>query len=588
METIDIMPHSPNRETLADTLEEIATLLNLKGENPFKIRAYRNGAELVRSYDGDIVAAAKENRLAEVKGIGKALQEKLHELATTGEMTFHTELRAEFPPTIFELFEIQGLGPKKIQALYQKLNVDSIASLKKVCENGKASELPGFGKKTVENILENIAFRDSNADRFHRHTATHAAEMISAFLKSLDETSNVEVAGSMRRGKETVGDLDFLVTTKSPDAVGDQFAAAPFVSRVIAHGKTKVSINLENGLQCDLRAISAAELPFALCYFTGSKEHNVELRSRMRKKGLSLNEYALTPIDDDAPVDIPEIQSEADLYRFLGMDAIPPELRENRGEFEAAAEGTLPRLVELTDLRGTFHNHTKASDGTNTLEEMADAAMDLGLQYLGIADHSKASFQANGLDESRLREQIDQIAELNTHYENVGIDFRLLAGSEVDILRDGSLDFPDELLAQLDYCVASVHNVFTLSEKEQTERVIAAMRNPHVTMLGHATGRLLLKREPYAIDHDAIIDAAAETETVIELNANPWRLDMDWRHWKKARDKGVLCSINPDAHNTKGLKLLRFGVKVARKGWLRKQDILNTRTRAEIQKFLAK
>ncbi len=588
METIHNMPDSPDRDTLADTLEEIATLLDLKGENPFKIRAYRNGAEIVRSFDGDIVTEAKENRLGEIKGIGKALQEKLHELATTGEMTFHKELRAEFPPTIFELFEIQGIGPKKIQALYQKLNVDSIASLKEVCVNGKVSELSGFGKKTVENILENIAFRESNADRFHRHIATHAAEMIADFLKSLAETSNVEVAGSLRRGKETVGDLDFLVTTKSPEAVCDQFAAAPFVSRVIAHGKTKVSINLDNGLQCDLRAISATELPFALSYFTGSKEHNVELRSRMRKKGLSLNEYALTPIDSDSPAEISDITTEADLYRFLGMDYIPPELRENRGEFEAAEEGALPRLIELTDLRGTFHNHTRASDGAHTLEEMADAAMDLGLQYLGIADHSKASFQANGLDGSRLRQQIDQIAELNAHYESIGIDFRLLAGSEVDILRDGSLDFPDELLSELDYCVASVHNAFTLSEKDQTERVIAAIRNPHVTMLGHSTGRLLLKREPYALDHDAVINAAAETGTVIELNANPWRLDMDWRHWKKARDKGVLCAINPDAHNVKGLKMLRFGVEVARKGWLRKQDVLNTRNLSEIQKFLAK
>ena len=587
-EYLPSMQEAPDRESIATILEDIATLLELKGENPFKIRAYRNGAEAIRTFDGDPVEAARSNELGSVKGIGKALEEKLHDLATTGTMDFFEKLKGEFPDTIFELFEIQGLGPKKIKALYRELDVASIDHLRKVCEDGSVSALAGFGKKTVENILEAIQFRESNADRFHRHTATHAAEMISEFLRTLPDSGLVEVAGSLRRGKETVGDLDFLVTTNQPEKVCEQFAGAQFVSRVIAHGKTKVSINLENGLQCDLRAISGDELPFALSYFTGSKEHNVEVRSRMRKRGLSLNEYGLTPIDADNPTEVPQIESESDLYRFLGMDFIPPELRENRGEFDAAEAGSLPRLVELTDLRGTFHNHTNASDGAHTLADMAEAAIDLGLQYLGIADHSKASFQANGLDEGRLRKQIDEIAAHNERFAKEGIDFRLFAGSEVDILRDGSLDFSDDLLAELDYCVASVHNAFTLSEDEQTKRVIQAISNPHVTMLGHSTGRLLLKREPYAINLDAIIDVAVETGTIIELNANPWRLDTDWRHWKKARDKGVLTSINPDAHTMGSLKMLRFGVDVARKGWIRKQDVLNTRTTKEIETFLSR
>ncbi|QQL45031.1 DNA polymerase/3'-5' exonuclease PolX [Sulfuriroseicoccus oceanibius] len=579
---------APNvsRDTLATTLEQIATLLELQGENPFKTRAYRNGAETVRSYDGDIVAIAANNELAGIPGIGKALQDKLHELASTGKLEFYDKLRAQFPDTIFELFEIQGLGPKKIKALYQELEVGSIARLKEVCESGEVSQLGGFGKKTVANILEAIAFREQNASSFDRKTATHAAEMICDFLRTLPDAGQIEVAGSLRRGKETVGDLDFLVTTKNPQAVCDAFAAAPFVDRTIAHGSTKVSINLDNGLQCDLRAISADELPFALSYFTGSKEHNVEVRSRMRKRGVSLNEYGLTPIDEANAPEIPEIRTEADLYKFLELDYIPPALRENRGEFDAAAEGTLPRLIELGDLRGTFHNHTVASDGNATLREMAEAAIDLGLEYLGIADHSKSSFQANGLDASRLQWQIDEIRKLNDEFKQEGVNFRVFAGSEVDILKDGSLDFPDDVLAQLDYVVASVHNAFTLPEAQQTQRIIDAISNPHVTMLGHLTGRLLLKREPYAVDVNAVIDAAAETKTIIELNANPRRLDMDWRHWHSARDRGVLCSINPDAHSTKGLQMLRFGIDVARKGWLRKQDVLNTRTTREVERYL--
>ncbi|MGB0328681.1 MAG: DNA polymerase/3'-5' exonuclease PolX [Akkermansiaceae bacterium] len=566
------------RDTLVKTLEEIALLLELKGENPFKTRAYRNGAEIVQNFDGDIVALAANDQLKGIKGIGDALQQKLNELASTGTLAFHQNLRDEFPPTLFELFELQGLGPKKIKALYDQLGISSIALLKEACQGPEISKLSGFGAKTVEKILAAIENREKFADRFRLGDVAPLAETLLERLRDHPEVHRSSIAGSYRRSKETLHDLDFLVATGKPAELTAFFTSFPEVHEIIAQGDTKASIRLENGLQCDLRAVSNDHYPFALQYFTGSKEHNVELRSLARKQGLSLNEYDFT-----GEGEIPEIREESDIYRTLGLDWVPPELRENRGEIEAASENKLPNLVELEQLRGTFHNHTTASDGKNTLAEMTEAARDLGLQYLGIADHSKSSFQANGLNEERLEKQIEDIATLNESFD----DFALLSGNEVDILKDGSLDFDDSLLAKLDYCVASVHNAFTLSEDDMTARLIRAMENEHVTMLGHLTGRLLLKRDPYAVNIEKIIDCAAETRTVIELNCNPWRLDMDWRWWHRARDKGVLTSLNPDAHATSQLQFLAYGIRLARKGWLRREDVLNTRSLTEVREWLA-
>lgn len=566
------------RENLAEVLEEIALLLELKAENPFKVRAYRQGAETVRNFDGDILQLAMDNQLTGIKGIGDALRDKLHELASTGKLGFYEKLRAEFPVGLFELFDLQGLGPKKIKVLYDTLAVGSIADLKAACDAGTVATLPGFGAKTQTKILEAIALKETFADSFLLGGISPLVEQILELLRMHPEISRVSAAGSFRRGKETVHDLDFLVATKEPALVCEDFTTLPQVASIIVCGDTKASVRLKNGLQCDLRAVSNAQFPFALQYFTGSKEHNVAIRSLALKQGLSLNEYGFT----GETAANHEIHEEADIYRALGLDFIPPEIRENRGEIEAAADHTLPRLIELEQLRGTFHNHTTASDGRDTLEAMAEEAMDLGLQYLGIADHSKASFQANGLDETRLLEQVEAIRNLNEGFEK----FRLFSGTEVDVLKDGTLDFSDEILAQLDYCVASVHASFTLSEEEMTRRICRAMENEHVTMLGHVTGRLLLKREPYLVNHAMIIDCAAETRTIIELNCSPQRLDMDWRWWKRARDKGVLCSINPDAHSTMGLHHLGLGIRLARKGWLRKQDVFNTRPLADVEAFL--
>jgi DNA polymerase (family 10) len=575
-------PARMTRELMAEVLEEIALLLELKGENPFKIRAYRQGAETVRAFEGEIVELAANQQLTGIKGIGEALRDKLHELASTGHLEFHEKLRAEFPPGLFELFDLQGLGPKKVKALHDALGISSIPDLKAACDSGKVATLPGFGAKTQAKILEAIAQREAFADTFLLGGISALVDEMLETLRTHPEIVRVAVAGSFRRAKETVHDLDFLVATKEPKLVCEDFTTLPQVDSILVCGETKASVRLKNGLQCDLRAVSNAQFPFALQYFTGSKEHNVAIRSLALKQGLSLNEYGFTPVDAENPAPIPAVDDEPDIYRALGLDFIPPELRENRGEIEAAADHSLPRLVQLENLRGTFHNHTTASDGADSLEVMAEAAIELGLQYLGIADHSKASFQANGLSEERLRCQIDEIRKLNAGYEK----FRLFSGTEVDIHKDGSLDFDDSLLAELDYCVASVHSSFSLSEDEMTQRICRAMENEHVTMLGHLTGRLLLKREGYAVNHAKIIDCAAETRTILELNCSPLRLDMDWRWWKRARDKGVLCSINPDAHSAERLHHLGLGVRLARKGWLRSQDILNTRSLADVEKFL--
>ncbi len=570
------------REDASEIFEQIALLLELKGENPFKVRAYRTGAEVVTNHPEDIMALAAEEKLEGIKGLGSALQDKLTEMAQTGKLEFYEKLKAEFPEGLFELFEVQGLGPKKIKALYDQLEVKSVADLKKVCENGEAAKLSGFGAKTVAKLLESIEFREAHASEFRQDQAWLAANPILEALRGHPSVSMAEVCGSFRRGKEVVHDLDFLVATKKPEAVIEFFVSLPGVTDVIAKGSTKASVHVENGLQCDLRAVSSAEYPFALNYFTGSKEHNVAMRQRALARGWSLNEYALSVVEEgtDAP---PEIHDERGIYRALGLDWVDPALRENHGEIEAAEKGALPELVEVENLRGVFHNHTTASDGKATLREMAEAAMELGMQYLGIADHSKASFQANGLNETRLRKQIEEIRELNEEFEG---EFRIFSGSEVDILKDGSLDFDDELMGELDYVVASVHNVFNLPEAEMTKRILRAIENPMVTMLGHATGRLLVQRPSYQLNLSEIIDAAAENGTIIELNASPWRLDMDWRWWRKARDKGVQCSINPDAHSTRGLQDVFFGVRAARKGWLRRKDVINCLPLGEVEAVL--
>ena len=586
------------KNEIADVLEEIGTLMELKGENPFKVRAYQAGARTLEAIEeAELTRLIAEEQLKTVKGIGDALSQKITELHTTGKLEFFEKLKASIEPGLAEMLQIPGLGPKKIRALHDKLGVASIAALTKACHDGTVAALDGFGEKTQEKILAGIKNREAYGKRHLWWDAWEIAAPIAAGLRQLPGVSQAESAGSLRRGLETVGDLDFIVAAGDAAPVVAWFTGQPQVKEVTAAGETKASVRFESGLQADLRIVPEEQFVFALHHFTGSKDHNVQMRQRALGRGLSLSEWGLVPAEGDGtakekaealkakkqPSDKGKIRNETELFGALGLHFIPPELREGLGEIEAAEKDELPRLVELGDLRGAFHNHTTASDGRNTLAEMAAAAAALGWEYLGIADHSKSSFQANGLSEERLLKQVAEIHALNAAKK---FKTHVFTGVECDILSDGRLDYDDAILAKLDYVVVSVHNAFTQDEATMTARIIRAIEHPRTTMLGHLTGRLLLRREGYRVDVVKVIDAAIAHGVVIELNASPWRLDMDWRHWRKAAERGLVCSVNPDAHETAGLDQVRAGINSARKGWLTKENVLNTLPLAAVHQRL--
>jgi DNA polymerase (family 10) len=579
------------KNEIADVLTEIGTLLELKGENPFKVRAYQAGARALEAIEeAELTRLIAGDGLQSVKGIGEALAKKIAELHQTGRLEFFEKLKASVEPGLVEMLTIPGLGPKKIRALRDKLGITDIAGLTAACTDGRVAQLDGFGPKTQEKILAGIKNREAYGRRHLWWDADAVAEPIVHGLRALPAVKRVEAAGSLRRGMETVGDLDFIVAATEVAPVVDWFVAMPGVKEVTAKGETKASVRFESGLQADLRIVPDEQFAFALHHFTGSKDHNVQMRQRALARGLSLSEWGLTPVEDRRETDgapgegtVKEAAargrsrkagSETELFAALGLHFIPPELREGLGEIEAAERGPFARLVEKGDLRGAFHNHTTASDGRNTLAEMTAAAQALGWDYLGIADHSKSSVVANGLSEERLLAQAAEIRALNAagRYRT-----HVFAGVECDILADGRLDYDDSILRELDYVVASVHNLFAQDEATMTARIIRAVEHPRTTMLGHVTGRLLLRREGYRVDVAKIIDAALAHGVIIELNASPWRLDMDWRHWRRAADRGLLCAINPDAHETGGLAHVEAGVNIARKGGLGAERILNTR-----------
>ncbi len=578
------------RNEIADVLGEIAVLLELQGENPFKVRAYQAGARVLESLEeSELDRLAKAGELQSVKGIGEALAKKIAELHATGRLDYYEKLKASIEPGLIEMLQIPGLGPKKIRALHEKLGIADIAGLTAACAAGRVAELDGFGDKTQEKILAGIKNREAYGRRHRWWEAAAVAEPIVAGLRSLPQVRRAEAAGSLRRGLETVGDLDFIVASAEPGPVVAWFTSLAQVREVTARGDTKASVRFEGGLQADLRIVPEEQFAFALHHFTGSKDHNVQMRQRALSRGLSLSEWGLAAAEGEASVKekvagggLPA-GTEREIFALLGLHFIPPELREGLGEIEAAERGELPRLVELGDLRGAFHNHTSASDGHGSLEEMAEAAAALGWEYLGIADHSKASFQANGLSEERLLAQVAQIRSLNASRR---LKTHLFAGVECDVLADGRLDFEDGILAQLDYVVASVHNALGQDEATMTARIIRGIENPRTTMVGHLTGRLLLRREASRVDVGKVIDAAIARGVVIELNAHPQRLDMDWRHWRKAAERGLLCSINPDAHAPSDLEYVRAGINSARKGWLTRGQVLNTRPLPEIKAWL--
>jgi DNA polymerase (family X) len=577
------------KSRVAEIFLEISTLLELKGENPFKSRAYVTAARVLETIEEPIEKLIAENRLGEVKGIGEAILKKIVELQETGRLKYYEELKASIPAGLLEMLQIPGVGPKKIKALWDKLGITTVQQLEQACKEGKVAELPGFGEKTQTNICEGINRRRAYAQRHLLSNALAVAEPILESLRRHPDVIRCSTAGSVRRFREIIGDIDFVVSSRNPGRVIDFFTTLPGMLSVIAKGDTKAGVILQGGIQSDLRVVTDAEYPFAIMYFTGSKEHNIVMRQRAIQRGLRLNEYGLFRSKEETrdPALAVPCQTEEEVFAKLDMSFVPPEMREDRGEFKAAEEGAVLRLVEWTDLKGGLHNHSTWSDGRNRLEDIARYMDDLGFAYWAITDHSKSSWQANGLDEARLREEIKEIKQVNQRLADEGCDFRLLTGIEVDILIACKLDLPDEVLAELDVVVASIHQGFGQGEAENTKRLICAAENPYVHMLGHPTGRLLLEREGYQVNMNAVIDACAATGTWIELNASPYRFDMDWRFWPYAKSKGVKCVINCDGHRNEHAGFLRLGAGLARKGWLTKEDVVNTLPLPQLMKALA-
>ena len=574
------------KDDVADALDEIGTLLELKGENAFRTNAYHTAARLVQQLPGDLAQMVAAGTLSDVRGIGDALAEKITTLTTTGKLPYLDELRASVPAGLVTMLRLPGLGPKKVKALHDNLQIDSIEKLKAACEVGEVAKLKGFGAKTQQRILDGIAFIDTVGHRVRIDLALPLADALLAHVRTFPGVIRSAVCGSLRRRKETTGDIDILVSSATPEPIMAAFVALPEVLQVLAHGPTKSSVvasmhvrGEKVTLQADLRVVTDAQYPFAQHYFTGSKEHNIRMRQRAIDRGLTLNEYALASDTRAVPCG-----DEADIFAALDLPYIEPELREDMGEIEAGEAKTLPALVTDADIRGVFHNHTTYSDGTATLEEMALAAKRLGFEYFGVADHSQSLTIARGLPPNVVRKQWAEIDRVNATLTGI----RIIKGTEADILEDGSLDYSDELLAGFEYVVASVHSHFGMAEADMTARVCKALAHPAVTMLGHATGRLLLKREGYKLNLDEVLKAAAAHGKMIEINAQPSRLDLDWRYVKRAKAMGIPIVINPDAHSPGELSLFKYGVQVARRGWLTKDDVFNTRGLASVMKELTR
>jgi DNA polymerase (family 10) len=563
---------------IAAIFEEIADRLEIQGANPFRIRAYRNAARTL----GELPQAAralleKGEDLTRLPGIGEDLATRVREIVTTGRCSLLDRLRRELPPAVTELLRIPGLGPKRVKALYHDLEVQTVEQLYRAARDGRIRALPGFGEKTELNILQAVEAHASKTHRFKLAVAAQYAEALTAFLQAVPGVGQVTVAGSFRRMRETVGDLDLLVTAAAGSPVMQRYAAYDEVAEVLSAGTTRASVILKSGLQVDLRVVEEQSYGAALCYFTGSKAHNIAIRRIGQKRGLKVNEYGVFRGTERVAG-----EDEASVYRSVGLPFIPPELREDRGEIEAAHDGRLPNLVAFADLRGDLHAHTQATDGHDSLREMALAAKALGLQYLAITEHSRHLTVAHGLDPLRLARQCEEIDRLNLELDGI----TLLKGIEVDILEDGSLDLPDEVLARLDLVVGAVHSRFHLSRAKQTGRILRAMDHPHFSLLAHPSGRLIDKREPYDVDMLRIIRHAKARGCFLELNAHPERLDLLDSQCQMAKEEGVLVSINSDAHSTFEFSNLRYGVGQARRGWLEKDEVLNTRPLAALRHLL--
>jgi DNA polymerase (family 10) len=574
-----------NRE-VARVLRETANLLEIDGAMIGRYRSYERAAELLDSLREAVSElAADPARLTALPGIGDRMAEHIQEIVKTGDYGLRKKLLKKYPPTILDLLTLQSLGPKKVAVLWKTFKAGTVEQLEKLAREGKLRDLAGFGEKSEQNILKAVEVHKKAAGRFHIDEADETAAKLVAFIgEAGKQIESVTPAGSLRRRKETIGDLDLLVTlprgggsAKDVQAIADHILKYPEIEQVLARGENKVSFRLSNGMQVDVRLLEKASFGAALLYFTGSKEHNVSLRGRANKMGLTLNEYALSTLKGERNV---ASATEEEIYAKLKLDWIPPELRENTGEIEAAEEHRLPKLIEPGDIRGDLQMHTTASDGANSIEEMGRAARELGYEYIALTDHSKAVTVANGMDEKRTLEQIRKIHAANARMEGI----RLLAGCEVDILKDGRLDLDDEVLAQLDAVVCSVHSYMNLDRGAMTERLLAAIENPYTQILAHPTGRILLRRDAFEYDMEKIMEAARRHGVVMECNAAPARLDLRDTYLRMAKERGLRIVISTDAHSTRSLGWMRYGVGMARRGWLEKQDVINT---LPLEKLLA-
>jgi len=557
-------------QVIAEMLDKIADILELQGEMPFKVNAYRRAARVINDLQEDITIWWQEKRLRELPGIGDAMVKKIDEFLTTGRMKKYDEVSSQVSDELIRLLNIQNLGPKTLALAHKKLGVNNLQDLVRIIENGSLAQLPGMGDKKIENLRKGIELFQTAQQRISIGVALPIVEQIIAELKQREKLETISPAGSVRRMKETIGDIDILVATDKGAQVINTFIKLPMVKRILAAGETKGSVIVENNLQVDIRAVASASYGAALQYFTGSQAHNIKLRGIARKRDLKINEYGIFSGEKKLGG-----SREHDMYQLLDLPWIAPELREDRGEIEAAAEHKLPHLIERSDIKGDLHVHSHYSDGHASIEDMVAGAQKLGYHYLAICDHSQYARYAQGLTVDRLWKQIEEISELNRKYTG----FKIFTGTEVDILPDGSLDFPDDVLKKLDIVVASIHSGF---KQRVTERILAALENPHVDIIGHPTGRLISRRQGYEIDLEQIFKKAAETGTALEINAFPDRLDLSDIHARKAVDMGITLAINTDAHHPDQLDYMKFGVATARRGWVKKQQVLNTMSGEEI------
>jgi len=568
-----------NRE-IADVFYQIADLLEIKGDLPFKVRAYRRAAQRIETLEVDIEEIYREGRLREIPGIGEGIAKKIKELIETGKLRYLDKLKEEIPESLIKLMEIPSVGPKKALILYKKLGITTIDQLKEACEKNLLRSLEGFGEITERNILRGIEMLEMSKGRVLINVAYDDGHRIVEYLRQNKDVIEISIAGSLRRMKETIGDIDILVSSLNPDSVMDMFVRYRDVKEVLAKGSKKTSVILKDGLQVDVRVVKPESFGAALQYFTGSKDHNIQIRNLAIKKGLKINEYGVFKKDTNEYL---AGKNEGEVYRAIGLSYIEPELRENRGEIELAQQNRLPNLVKYDEIRGDFHIHSTWSDGTATIEEIARRGEKMGYSFVGIADHSKSLKVANGLSEEKLLKKIDEIRKLQEKF-----DIRILAGAECDIKPDGTLDYSNNILKELDFAYAAIHSRFRMERKEMTERIVKAMENEYINILAHPTVRLIGRRDPIDIDMERIFEAAKETNTFLEINAFPDRLDLNDIHAKAAKESGVKIAIGTDSHSLDHMRFMRFGIATARRGWLEREDVLNTYDLGKIEKLLGR